>query len=109
VRTTGLIRAGAAVLLVAGIMSGAGLVAPAEPSPPSPNGAATPAPVAAVLAPLVRDVFRLRPADGIRVSPNARNIAIRSDARGPLLRFLPATRSVPRDYREDLDTAGELG
>jgi hypothetical protein len=106
---TGLIRAGAVLVLIAGAVSGAGLIPPDEPSPSAPSGAATPEPVAAVLAPLVRDVFRLGPSDGVRVSPNARNVAIRSDARGPLLLFLPATRAVPRDYREFLDTAGDLG
>lgn len=101
------------VLLIAGLVSGAALTAPADPSSAAPTTGATPPalsqPVAAMLGPLVRDVFRLRAEHGIRFSPNARNIAIRSDARGPLLLFLPATGAVPRDYGEFLDTAGDQG
>jgi hypothetical protein len=98
--------------MIAGVVSGTALGAPDDPPQAVPTGAATPPaasqPVAAVLAPLVRDVFRLR-AHGIRYSPNARNVAMRSDARGPLLLFLPATGAVPRDYRQFLNTAGDLG
>ena len=53
--------------------------------------------------------FRLRPVDGVEFVPNARNVAIRSTSAGPLLLFLPATRSVPNDYREFLDAASSVG
>jgi hypothetical protein len=56
-----------------------------------------------------RLAFRLPDLAGVQYTPNARNIAMRTDAHGPLLLFLPATRAVPRDYRAFLDTAQSAG
>jgi len=56
-----------------------------------------------------RLTFRLPELHGEEYTPNARNIALRTDAHGPLLLFLPATRAVPRDYRAFLDAAQSVG
>ncbi|MBK4346831.1 BPSS1187 family protein [Lacisediminihabitans changchengi] len=53
--------------------------------------------------------FRLPETGDAFLSPNARNFAVRGTKGSPLLLFLPATRSVPRDYRSFLDTAASLG
>jgi hypothetical protein len=53
--------------------------------------------------------FPLPQREGERFSPNARNFARSGRAGGPLLLFLPATRAVPSDYREFLDTASSVG
>ncbi len=104
-RIVGPVRATAiAALLVVFATSGAGLTGPA----PTSDGDATPAPQPAIPA-LVAHVFRLAQVDGVRYTPNARNVALRSSADAPLLLFLPATGAVPRDYREFLDTAGGIG
>ena len=56
-----------------------------------------------------RLAFRLPALDGQEYTPNARNIAMRTQVNSPLLLFLPATRAVPRDYRSFLDTASSVG
>lgn len=53
--------------------------------------------------------FRLPETSDSFLTPNARNLAVSGTAGSPLLLFLPATRSVPRDYRAFLDTASSLG
>ena len=89
-----------AAVIAAGSVSGA--------AAPKAVGAATAAHPAAIEE-ATRLSFRLRPVDGVEFVPNARNVAIRSQAAGPLLLFLPATRSVPNDYREFLDAASSVG
>jgi pimeloyl-ACP methyl ester carboxylesterase len=42
-------------------------------------------------------------------SPNVPNLATAGPANGPLLLFLPATRAVPSDYKQFLDTASSMG
>jgi pimeloyl-ACP methyl ester carboxylesterase len=53
--------------------------------------------------------FPLPDHHGHGFAPNALNYASSGKAGGPLLLFLPATRSVPADYRSFLDTASSLG
>src|ERR1700712_3772546 len=53
--------------------------------------------------------FPLPDHHGHGFAPNALNYASSGTAGGPLLLFLPATRSVPADYRSFLDTASSLG
>jgi pimeloyl-ACP methyl ester carboxylesterase len=53
--------------------------------------------------------FPLHGASGDPISPNALNYAESGPAGGPLLIFLPATGSVPRNYQEFLDTASAVG
>ncbi|PZE67471.1 hypothetical protein [Curtobacterium sp. MCBD17_021] len=49
--------------------------------------------------------FRLGAIDGERLSPNRDDFAARTSPDGPLLLFLPATRSKPADYQRFLTTA----
>lgn len=53
--------------------------------------------------------FRLHELDGIPLAPDAAQYAARTTARGPLLVFLPATGSVPSDYRAFLAVATSVG
>ncbi|MCU1414132.1 MAG: hypothetical protein JWN80_1472 [Microbacteriaceae bacterium] len=53
--------------------------------------------------------FQLPVADGHAFSPNAHNLAASGKPGSPLLLFLPATRAVPRDYREFLSMASQTG
>ncbi|MET0992022.1 MAG: hypothetical protein ABWX66_06470 [Lacisediminihabitans sp.] len=53
--------------------------------------------------------FRLPETSDAFLTPNARNFAVSGTTGSPLLLFLPATRSIPRDYRSFLDTAASLG
>jgi len=53
--------------------------------------------------------FRLPETSDAFLSPNARNFAVSGTKGSPLLLFLPATRSIPRDYRSFLDTAASMG
>jgi hypothetical protein len=53
--------------------------------------------------------FRLGTIDGERLRPNRDDFAARSDAEGPLLLFLPATRAKPADYQLFLQTALDDG
>lgn len=96
-------------LAVAFVTGGIGLAAPADAST---DTAPTPAPapaIPAIVDPIVRHVFRLDALNGVRYTPNARNVALRTSPDAPLLLFLPATRAVPENYREFLDTAGSAG
>jgi Alpha/beta hydrolase family len=54
---------------------------------------------------LVHERFRLHNGDGVIYSPNAMNYAARTDAAGPLLLFLPATRERPSNYTDFLTAA----
>ena len=103
------LRLAASILVAGAIVSGSVAVAPA----PAPQSAAPaiPEPSARAAAPAMatRLSFRLPEVDGKGYTPNARNIAIRSTVKGPMLLFLPATGAVPRDYRAFLDTASSLG
>lgn len=49
--------------------------------------------------------FRLGTINGQRLEPNRDDFAARTDAEGPLLLFLPATRAKPADYQLFLGTA----
>ncbi|WP_181436356.1 hypothetical protein [Curtobacterium sp. MCBD17_008] len=49
--------------------------------------------------------FRLGSIDGERLSPNRNDFAARTTPDGPLLLFLPATRSKPAEYQRFLTTA----
>jgi len=49
--------------------------------------------------------FRLGTIDGERLEPNRDDFAARTSPAGPLLLFLPATRSRPADYQRFLTTA----
>jgi len=53
--------------------------------------------------------FRLGSVDGQRLEPNRDDFAARTDADGPLLLFLPATRAKPADYQRFLDVALQDG
>ena len=87
--------------LVVSVISGLG-----PPAPAREDAVATPKPVAAAIT---RLSFRLPELHGRPYTPNARNIAMRTSALGPLLLFLPATGAVPRDYRAFLGTAESVG
>jgi len=106
-------RVGLAVIatLVAALALGAvGIAAPADATTTDATPAPKPEPaIPSLVVPIVRHVFRLDQVDGVRYTPNARNVALRSTADAPLLLFLPATGAVPEDYRDFLDTAGGLG
>jgi hypothetical protein len=96
-----------ACLLVA-LTSAAVPAAPATQPRATTVASAPPAPAHQVTT-ATRLSFRLPDIDGAVYTPNARNIAMRSVATGPLLLFLPATGHVPRDYRAFLNTASSLG
>jgi hypothetical protein len=98
-----------AVVLLA-VLSTTGPV-PAAPtsSKPAAVHAASHGSGAVAAAVSTRLSFRLPELHGEEYTPNARNIAMRTDAPGPLLLFLPATRAVPRDYRAFLTTAQSTG
>ncbi|WP_420367821.1 BPSS1187 family protein [Curtobacterium sp. L1-20] len=53
--------------------------------------------------------FRLGTINGQRLEPNRDDFAARTDAQGPLLLFLPATRAKPADYQRFLGTALQDG
>lgn len=53
--------------------------------------------------------FRLGTINGQRLEPNRDDFAARTDAAGPLLLFLPATRAKPADYQRFLSTALQDG
>ena len=93
---------GRASVLVAALVSAVVLGGPAigaqASEPHEPDGHADP-----------MISFPLPHHDGHGYSPNALNYASSGKAGGPLLLFLPATRSVPSDYRSFLDTASSLG
>ena len=109
VRIGGWLRAAAAATLVVGAaLGGIGVTAPADATDEAPTPAPHPA-VPSLVVPIVRHVFRLDQVAGVRYTPNARNVALRSTADAPLLLFLPATRAVPVDYRRFLDSAGDAG
>jgi hypothetical protein len=109
VRIAGVVRSTVIASLAIGIaLGGVGVAGPADAT----DTDATPAPAPAIpslVVPIVRHVFRLDQVDGVRYTPNARNIALRSSVDAPLLLFLPATGAVPEDYREFLDAAGGVG
>jgi pimeloyl-ACP methyl ester carboxylesterase len=70
------------------------------------NADAKPKPVAARSGMIS---FQLPVADGRPFSPNAHNLAAPGKPGSPLLLFLPATRAVPRDYRDFLTMASHTG
>lgn len=111
--TRRVLRIAASVGIAAVLVGGGSVVAEPARTPPrtpvtlplaSAHGAG---PVTASVT--RRLTFRLPTLDGQQYTPNARNIAMRTRADGPLLLFLPATRAVPRDYRAFLDTAESAG
>ena len=110
-RSRGLPRLAASILAVGGLivssiaLSGPAAVAGADPTR-SANPTSAPAVAAAVAT---RLSFRLPETEGRSYTPNARNLAMRTSATGPLLLFLPATGHVPRDYRAFLTTARSVG
>jgi hypothetical protein len=53
--------------------------------------------------------FRLGTVNGQRLEPNRDDFAARTNAAGPLLLFLPATRARPADYQRFLGTALQDG
>ncbi|HEX4442485.1 MAG TPA: hypothetical protein VHZ81_02845 [Galbitalea sp.] len=58
---------------------------------------------------LVHERFRLHGGDGVVYTPNAMNYAARTNASGPLLLFLPATRERPSNYTDFLTAARSRG
>jgi hypothetical protein len=96
---------------VIGIAAGGALVAPAaawaeKPAPsPAPRADRTGVEIPAE----VHSTFRLPAVDGVRYTPNARNVAMRSSADAPLLLFLPATNEVPENYQRFLGAASSVG
>jgi hypothetical protein len=108
VRMTASLGVVCAVLL--GTLATAGTAPSDSPSskPPTVHAAAHGA-GAVSAAVSTRLTFRLPEVHGEVYTPNARNIALRTVAHGPLMLFLPATRAVPRDYRLFLDAAQSVG
>ncbi len=94
---------GVATLAAALLATSLGIVAPTVAAPSSPPAHPD------IVAASTTLSFRLPELVGRRHVPNARNLAMRSRAGGPLLLFLPATGAVPGDYRAFLDTASALG
>jgi hypothetical protein len=82
--------------VVAGLV-GAPSIARARAAGPTPAVQAAPY--------LVHERFRLHNDGGVIYTPNAMNYAARTNATGPLLLFLPATRERPSNYREFLAAA----
>jgi hypothetical protein len=97
-----------AAFAIALTASGVGLATPADAADSNPTPAPEPA-LPSLVVPVVKHVFRLDALDGVRYTPNARNVALRTAPDAPLLLFLPATGAVPEDYRQFLDTAGGVG
>jgi hypothetical protein len=76
--------------------------APASPSHHSPD-------VTSIGRETAHLRFTLGTHGGLRIAPNAPNLASRTTSAGPLLLFLAATRAVPTDYRSFLAVAKSSG
>jgi hypothetical protein len=103
------LRVAGSILVAGAIIFGSTGFAPAPAAPSAAHAVPQPSERAVTPAMATRLSFRLPAVDGDAYTPNARNIAIRTAAKGPMLLFLPATGAVPRDYRAFLDTASSVG
>jgi hypothetical protein len=98
--------AGAVILAVAGVLSGAAPiphVIPPRSVHTRPTSTALPSSTGKVLS------FKLPYLERDVTDPNAQEVAQHAAGNAPLLVFLPATGEVPNDYREYLATAVSVG